>query len=140
MDGDAVMVAICLASAVATFPNGRISPNYPIALSPGMEHNVFFVFTVVITLGYTWNHALGATFISGILFLLLSQIGLRERLIQDLPGNLKSAIALVGLEWSGLAILVGICLTLLVGLLCGLVSYQGLWWVRCLRCRIRFLN
>ena len=71
-----------------------------------MGHNVFFSYTVVLTLGYTWQQALGATFISGALFLILSCFGLREHLIKALPGSLKNAIAvgigllisLVGLE------------------------------------------
>ena len=71
MDPGAVMVATCLASALATFSMGLLA-NYPIALAPGMGHNVFFSYTVVLTLGYTWQQALGATFISGTLFLLLS--------------------------------------------------------------------
>ena len=109
MDPGAVMVATCLASALATFCMGLLA-NYPIALAPGMGHNVFFSYTVVLTLGYTWQQALGATFISGGLFLLLSCFGLRESLIRALPSSLKNAIAvgigllisLVGLEWSGI--------------------------------------
>ena len=109
MDPGAVMVATCLASALATFCMGLLA-NYPIAMAPGMGHNVFFSYTVVLTLGYTWQQALGATFISGALFLLLSCFRLRENLIRALPDSLKNAFAvgigllitLVGLQWSGL--------------------------------------
>ena len=68
------MVATCIASALATFVMG-LAANYPIALAPGMGHNFFFSYVVVLTLGYSWQEALGAVFISGVLFILLSFIG-----------------------------------------------------------------
>ena len=86
--------------------------NYPIALAPGMGENFYFTYIVVLTLGYSWQITLGAVFISGVAFILLSSVGLREKLITILPGCLKSSIpvgiglliALVGLEWSGIVV------------------------------------
>lgn len=111
MDMGAVLVATCLASALATFLMGILA-NYPIALAPGMGHNFFFAYAVVLTMGYSWQQALGAIFISGVLFILLAFVGLREKLINSLPASLKSAIAvgiglliaMVGMQWSGLVV------------------------------------
>ena len=84
--------------------------NYPIAVAPAMGHNFFFAFTVVAGMGYSWQVALGAVFISGIAFLMMSIWGVREALVHAIPDSLKRGIAvgigllitLVGLEWSGL--------------------------------------
>ena len=111
MDLESALLATCLASALATFVMGLIA-NYPIALAPAMGHNFFFTYVVVLTLGYSWQQALGAVFISGVLFILLSFFGFRERLITDVPPALKNAIAVgiglliavVGLEWSGIVV------------------------------------
>lgn len=111
MDLEAVLVATCLSSALATFIMG-VFANYPIALAPAMGHNFFFTYTVVLALGYTWQQALGAIFIAGSLFILLSTVGLREKLINALPNSLKHAIAvgiglllaMVGLQWSGVVV------------------------------------
>ena len=111
MDLESALVATCVASAVATFTMGLVA-NYPISLAPAMGHNFFFTYVVVLTLGYTWQQALGAIFISGVLFLLLSFVGLREQLISAVPATLKNAIAVgigllisvVGLEWSGIIV------------------------------------
>lgn len=111
MDLEAVLVATCLASAFATILMGLLA-NYPIALAPGMGHNFFFTYVVVLTLGYSWQQALGAIFISGSLFILMAFWGFREKLINSLPGSLKSAIAvgiglliaMVGLQWSGIVV------------------------------------
>lgn len=111
MDLESVLVATCLSSALATFIMG-IFANYPIALAPAMGHNFFFTYTVVLILGYTWQQALGAIFIAGSLFILLSTVGLREKLINALPNSLKHAIAvgiglliaMVGLQWSGVVV------------------------------------
>ena len=108
MDFDAVLATTCLISAFGTILMALLA-NYPIAVAPAMGHNFFFVFTVVGTMGYTWQVALGAVFVSGVLFLVLSIWGLREALIQAIPDSLKHAIAvgigllitLVGLEWGG---------------------------------------
>lgn len=111
MDYGAVLVATCLASAVATLLMGFLA-NYPIALAPAMGHNVFFVFTVCIGMGYSWQEALGVNFISGALFIALSLFSFRARLVEAIPRSLKSAIAvgiglliaLLGLEWSGIIV------------------------------------
>jgi adenine/guanine/hypoxanthine permease len=111
IDLEAAMVATCVASAVATFIMGFVA-NYPVALAPAMGHNFFFTYTVVLSLGYTWQQALGAVFISGVLFILLSGVGLRERLLNEVPATLKHAmavgigllIAVVGLQWSGIVV------------------------------------
>ncbi|MEJ2076695.1 MAG: NCS2 family permease [Acidobacteriota bacterium] len=111
MDVGSVMVATCLSSALACFVMAFLA-NYPIALAPGMGPNVFFAYTVVLGMGFTWQQALGATFISGTLFLVLSLFGLREAIINALPATLKYAIAVgigllisvIGLEWSGIVI------------------------------------
>ena len=111
MDMGAVLVATCVASALATFLMGILA-NYPIALAPGMGHNFFFTYAVVLTMGYSWQQGLGAIFISGVLFILLAFVGLREKLINSLPPALKSAIAvgiglliaMVGMQWSGLVV------------------------------------
>jgi AGZA family xanthine/uracil permease-like MFS transporter len=74
MDGNAVFVATCLAAAIGLAVMG-LWANWPIAMAPGMGLNAFFAFTVVGKLGYTWQQALGAVFISGVVFLLLSLTG-----------------------------------------------------------------
>jgi AGZA family xanthine/uracil permease-like MFS transporter len=111
MDFGAVMVATCLSSAVATFLMAFLA-NYPIALAPAMGHNFFFVFTVVIGMKIPWESALGAIFISGSLFVLISVLGFIDKIILAVPETLKNAIAVgiglliavVGLEWSGLVV------------------------------------
>ena len=67
--------------------------NYPIALAPGMGLNAFFAFTVVLSYKYTWQQALAAVFLSGVLFFLISVTGLREYIINAIPRNLKFAIS-----------------------------------------------
>jgi len=111
MDPGAVMVATCLASAIGTLAMAFLA-NYPIALAPAMGHNFFFTYTVVLILGYTWQEALGAVFIAGAVFILLSGVGFRERVMTSIPDTLRSSIpvgiglliALVGLEWSGIVV------------------------------------
>ena len=111
MDFDAVLVATCLISAFGTLLMAFLA-NYPIAVAPARGHNFFFVFTVIGTMGYTWQVALGAVFISGILFLVMSIWGVREALIEAIPDSLKHGIAvgigllitLVGLEWGGFVV------------------------------------
>ena len=111
VDLESAMVATCIAAALATLLMGLLA-NYPIALAPGMGHNIFFTYVVVLTLGYTWQQAMGAIFLSGFTFILLSFVGLRERLIAAVPSTLKNAItvgigfliAVVGLEWSGIVV------------------------------------
>jgi AGZA family xanthine/uracil permease-like MFS transporter len=111
MNPGAVMVATCLSSAIAMVLMAVLT-NYPIALAPAMGHNFFFAYIVVLTLGYSWQVALGSVFIAGLIFILLSTVGLREKLMIVLPDCLKNGIpvgiglliALVGLEWSGIVV------------------------------------
>ncbi len=92
MDQGAAFVATCLAVAIGCFIMGFWA-NYPIALAPGMGLNAFFTYGVVLGMGYTWQAALGAVFLSGILFLLLSLFKVREWIINAIPLVLKQAIA-----------------------------------------------
>ncbi len=92
MDFGAVMVATVLASAVATFLMG-VYANYPFALAPGMGLNAYFTYTVVLGMGYSWREALGGVFLSGILFLILTMTGLREKVVDAVPASLKAAIS-----------------------------------------------
>ena len=111
MNPGAVMTATCLSAALGTIVMAVLT-NYPIAQAPAMGHNFYFSYIVVLTLGYTWQVALGAVFIAGALFILLSTVGLRETLMNALPKCLKSGIpvgiglliALVGFEWSGIVV------------------------------------
>jgi AGZA family xanthine/uracil permease-like MFS transporter len=172
MDFGAVVVATCLSSALATVLMALLA-NYPIALAPAMGHNFFFTYTVVLGMKVPWEIALGAVFIAGSLFILLSLYGLREAIIHAVPESLQHAIAvgiglliaMVGMQWSGIvvdapgtlvglgdlrsppvllalfglgtvsllmvlkvkgAILWGMGASTLVGLVSGLVRYQGL--------------
>ncbi|OZI44861.1 guanine permease [Bordetella genomosp. 5] len=92
MDRDAVFVATCLAAALGSLIMALLA-NWPIGMAPGMGLNAFFAFTVVKTMGYTWEQALGAVFISGVIFLLLTVTGVRAWLIKGIPHSLRSAIA-----------------------------------------------
>ncbi len=92
MDHGAVFVATCLAAAIGSAVMGLIA-NYPIALAPGMGLNAFFTYTVVLTMGYTWQTALGAVFLSGAIFFLLSIFKIREWIIHSIPLALRSGIA-----------------------------------------------
>ena len=92
MDQGAVFVATCLAAAIGSILMGVIA-NYPIALAGGMGLNAFFTYGVVLGMGHTWQTALGAVFIAGVLFLLLSLFKVREWIIQAIPRTLKLGIA-----------------------------------------------
>ncbi len=92
MDQGAVFVATCLAAAIGSVLMGVIA-NYPIALAPGMGLNAFFTYGVVLGMGHSWQTALGAVFIEGVLFLLLSLFKVREWIIQAIPRTLKLGIA-----------------------------------------------
>src|SRR5262249_10572063 len=108
MDFQAVLAATCIVSAIGCFLMAFLA-NYPIAVAPAMGHNFFFAFTVVATMHYPWPIALGAVFISGVVFLIMSVAGVREAFLHAIPASLKRGIAvgigllitLVGLEWSG---------------------------------------
>ncbi|MGR6872337.1 NCS2 family permease [Pseudomonas sp. HK3] len=92
MDKGAVFVATCLAAAIGCFIMGFWA-NLPVALAPGMGLNAFFTYGVVLGMGHTWETALGAVFLSGIIFILISAFKLREWIINAIPVTLKKAIA-----------------------------------------------
>ena len=106
-----VFLATALASAIATLIMG-LAANYPVALAPGMGINAFFTYTIVITLGYSWEAALAAVFVSGLLFLAITLSGIRKHIINAIPKNLKLAfgagigffIAFIGLQNAGLIV------------------------------------
>jgi AGZA family xanthine/uracil permease-like MFS transporter len=92
MPKGAVFVATCLIAALGTLIMGLYA-NYPIALAPGMGLNAYFAYVVVLGMGFSWQTALGAVFISGCLFLLVTVTGLRELIIRGIPHSLRIAIA-----------------------------------------------
>jgi AGZA family xanthine/uracil permease-like MFS transporter len=92
MDFGAVFVATCAAAAFGCLVMGLVA-NYPIALAPGMGQNAFFTYARVLGSGQPWQTALGAVFISGILFILISLSPLRAWLINSIPRNLKLGMA-----------------------------------------------
>lgn len=92
MDFGAIFVATCLAAAIGTLIMG-LWANYPIALAPGMGLNAFFSFTVVGSMGYSWQVALGAVFLSGFIFFLLSIFRVREWIINSIPMSLRFGIS-----------------------------------------------
>ena len=92
MDFGAVFVATCLAAAFGSAVMGLLA-NYPVALAPGMGQNAFFTYGVVIGLGHTWQSALGAVLVSGVIFIILSILPVRQWLINAIPRNLKLGIA-----------------------------------------------
>jgi len=92
MDKGAIFVATCLAAAIGSATMGLIA-NYPIALAPGMGLNAFFTYTVVLHMGHTWQVALGAVFLSAVMFFLLSIFRIREWIVNSIPLPLRSAIA-----------------------------------------------
>lgn len=109
MDKNAVLLATAIGSAAVTMMMG-LFVNYPIALAPGMGLNAFYAFTVVIGMGVSWQVALGAVFISGIIFLILTLTQVRQLLIEGMPNSLKHAITvgiglfitIIGLKLSGI--------------------------------------
>jgi AGZA family xanthine/uracil permease-like MFS transporter len=92
MDKGAVFVATCLAAAFGSAFMGLYA-NYPIAMAPGMGLNAFFTYGVVKGMGHSWETALGAVFLSGILFLIVSLTRIRECIVNSIPFSLKMAIA-----------------------------------------------
>lgn len=111
MDKGAVFVATCLASAIGCFLMGFLA-RLPVALAPGMGLNAFFTFTVVLGMGKSWQVALGAVFISGLIFVLISVFKLREWIINAIPYTLKQGIvagigaflAFIALKSSGIIV------------------------------------
>lgn len=105
----AVVAATCLCAALGSLMMGIVA-RYPIALAPGMGLNAYFTYAVVKGMGIPWQTALGAVFLSGIAFLILTAVGLRQMIVESIPVELYSAvaagiglfIALIGLHNSGI--------------------------------------
>ena len=100
MDYGASFVGTCLAAALACFAMGIYS-NWPVGLAPGMGLNAFFTYTVVGEMGYTWEVALGAVFLAGILFVIMSVTPLRRWMLDSIPMNLRIAMG------SGVGLFIG---------------------------------
>jgi len=94
MPKDAVFVATCVIAALGTTVMALYA-NYPIALAPGMGLNAYFAYAVVLHMGFTWQAALGAVFISGCLFLFVTVTGIRSLIINGIPQSLRLAITVV---------------------------------------------
>lgn len=92
MPWEAVFTATCLSAAFATFLMGFLA-NYPFALAPGMGLNAYFTYTVVLQMGLSWQAALAAVFISGIIFIVLTLTKIREAIVNAIPMSLKLAVS-----------------------------------------------
>lgn len=92
MDTGAVFTATALASLIATLMMAAFS-NYPFVLAPGMGLNAYFAYTVVLKMGYTWQMALAAVFVEGVIFIVLSLTNVREAIFNAIPMNLKYAVS-----------------------------------------------
>ncbi|AYC32598.1 NCS2 family permease [Pseudomonas cavernae] len=111
VDHGAAFVATCLAAALGCFLMGLYA-NWPVGLAPGMGLNAFFTYTVVQTMGYSWQIALGAVFISGVLFMVLTFSRIREWLLNSIPSSLRFAmgagvglfLGLIGLKTAGIVV------------------------------------
>jgi AGZA family xanthine/uracil permease-like MFS transporter len=91
MDKRALIAVTCIISGLATLVTGLVA-NAPIAMAPGMGLNAFFAYSLVLGDGVSWETALGAVFLSGVIFFLLTVVGLRKRLVEAIPRSLVSAI------------------------------------------------
>ncbi|MYM71936.1 NCS2 family permease [Duganella sp. FT109W] len=108
---DAVFVATCLAAALGTIIMG-VYANYPIGMAPGMGLNAYFAYAVVLGMGVPWQSALGAVFISGCLFIIVSLFKIREHIVNGIPHSLRVAItvglglflALIAMKSAGLVV------------------------------------
>ena len=111
MDPGASFVGTCIAAAFACFAMGLYA-NWPVGLAPGMGLNAFFTFTVVTEMGYSWEVALGAVFLAGILFVIMSVTPLRRWMLDSIPMNLRVAmgsgvglfVGFIGLKSGGLIV------------------------------------
>ena len=111
MDEGAIFVGTCLAAAIASIVMGLYA-NWPVGLAPGMGLNAFFTFTVVGQMGYSWEIALGAVFLAGVLFFIMSITKLRRWIIDSIPLNLRIAmgsgvglfIGFIGLKTGGIIV------------------------------------
>ena len=111
IDHGAAFVATCIAAALGCLLMGLYA-NWPVGLAPGMGLNAFFTYTVVCTMGYSWQTALGAVFISGVLFMVLTLSRVREWLLNSIPVSLRHAmgagvglfLGVIGLKTSGIIV------------------------------------
>ena len=111
MNQGASFVATCLAAALACFLMGLYA-NWPVGLAPGMGLNAFFTYTIVGDMGYPWQTALGAVFIAGVLFVVLTITRLREWMLVSIPWNLRIAmgagiglfVGMIGLKNGGIIV------------------------------------
>jgi AGZA family xanthine/uracil permease-like MFS transporter len=111
MDYGASFVGTCIAAAIACFAMGFYS-NWPVGLAPGMGLNAFFTYTVVGEMGYSWEVALGAVFLAGILFVIISVTPLRQWMLNSIPMNLRIAmgagvglfVGFIGLKTGGIIV------------------------------------
>jgi AGZA family xanthine/uracil permease-like MFS transporter len=111
IDHGAAFVATCIAAALGCLLMGLYA-NWPVGLAPGMGLNAFFTYTVVGTMGYSWQTALGAVFISGVLFMILTLSRVREWLLNSIPAGLRHAmgagvglfLGVIGLKTSGIIV------------------------------------
>lgn len=109
MDKDAVLIATALGGGIVTIAMGLLV-NYPICLAPGVGLLAFYTFTVVLGMGVAWQTALGAVFISGIVFLILTLTTVRQHIVEGIPASMKIAITvgiglfitIIGLKLSAL--------------------------------------
>ena len=92
MDGGAVFTATALAAMVGTLMMALFA-NYPFVLAPGMGLNAYFAYTVVLQMGYSWEMALAAVFVEGVVFIVLSVTNVREAIFNSIPMNLKYAVS-----------------------------------------------
>jgi AGZA family xanthine/uracil permease-like MFS transporter len=111
MDFSKVFAATAIASAIATLVMALLA-NLPFALAPGMGLNAFLAYTVVLGMGYSWQFALTAVFVEGIIFLILTAVNIREAIVNSIPANLKRAIgvgiglfiAFIGMQNAGIIV------------------------------------
>ena len=112
MEFNAVFTATAISAAVATFVMAFLA-NLPVALAPGLGLNAFFTYSVVLGMGCTWQFALTAVFVEGLIFILLSIFGVREAIIKSIPECLKKAVSVgIGLFITIIGLVnAGICST-----------------------------
>lgn len=111
MPFDGLFLATCLGAAIATILMGLYA-NWPVGLAPGMGLNAFFTFSVVGGMGYSWQIALGAVFLSGVIFVLMSVTKLREWMLDSIPMSLRLAmtagvglfLGFIGLRFTGIVV------------------------------------
>ena len=111
MDKGALITVTCVASFIGTLLAG-LWVNVPFAMAPGMGLNAFFTYTLVMGKGATWEQALGVVFFSGIVFLILTLVGVREKIVDAIPPSLRLAVStgiglfitFIGLQGMGLVV------------------------------------